>query len=91
MPHDWWLVLDSWRRSTTATVDPDQDRVIARFKYLLSHHHLLLRLYLPYVFQPGRYSDHGHGKRVALSLVATSSLDILPSVRGNMVDTTAEV
>ncbi|KAF3044152.1 hypothetical protein E8E12_010443 [Didymella heteroderae] len=67
MPHDWWLTPDLRRNSATAAVDLDQDRVVARFNYQLSHYHLLLRLYLPYIFLPRRDADYGHGKRIALS------------------------
>jgi hypothetical protein len=64
MPPHWWLLPDSHCSQADA---PDHDRTIARFNYQLSHYHLLLRLYLPYVFQPGHDTDHGHGKRVALN------------------------
>lgn len=64
MPPHWWLIPDSHHSQAD---DPDHDRTIARFNYQLSHYHLLLRLYLPYVFQPGHSADHGHGKRIALN------------------------
>ncbi|KAH6613849.1 hypothetical protein C7974DRAFT_65679 [Boeremia exigua] len=62
MPHSWWLVPEPSQRHD---IEPDHDSILTRFTYQISHYHLLLRLYLPYVLQPLDGAGVARGKRMA--------------------------
>lgn len=61
IPSSWWLT-----QYFPSSTDPqDTNTLVMRLNCQLSHCHLLVRLYLPYVLRVTTRDEQSHGKRVA--------------------------